>query len=97
VRQAVQQRDWAQAEELQVQVRALAAENPWIQGALQQLEQLLRRRDHARMEKELAYASFSMSRRVTELDESASFSLVAESVKPAYLRRKSLQGRGNPT
>ena len=95
VRQAVQQRDWAQAEQLLAQMRALAAEHPWIQGALQQLEQLLRRRDHARMEKELAYASFSMSRRVVEIDEAAEFSLVAESAKPAYLRRKSLQGRGN--
>ena len=95
VRQAVQNRDWREAERLLRQVKALAAEHPWIQGTVEQLEELLSRRDHERMEKELAYASFSMSRRVAEVDELASFSAAEESVKPAYLRRKSLQGRGS--
>jgi Ca-activated chloride channel family protein len=94
VRQAVQQRDWAKAERLLRPMRELAADNPWIQGALEQLEELLRRRDHDRMEKELAYASFQMSRRVTEIDEIVAFSAASESVKPAYLRRKASQGRG---
>ena len=49
------------------------------------------------MEKELAYASFSMSRLVAEVDELASFSAASESAKPAYLRRKSLQGRCSST
>ena len=97
IRQAVQARDWREAEKLLRQVKALAAEHPWIQGTVAQLEELLSRRDHERMEKELAYASFSMSRRVAEVDELASFSAAEESVKPAYLRRKSLQGRGSRT
>jgi Ca-activated chloride channel family protein len=97
VRQAVQRRDWREAEKLLRQVKALAAEHPWIQGTVEQLEELLRRRDHERMEKELAYASFNMSRRVAEVDELASFSAASESAKPAYLRRKSLQGRGSST
>lgn len=97
VRQAVQRRDWREAEKLLRQVKALAAEHPWIQGTVEQLEELLSRRDHERMEKELAYASFSMSRRVAEVDELASFSAASESAKPAYLRRKSLQGRGSST
>jgi Ca-activated chloride channel family protein len=97
IRQAVQARDWREAEKLLRQVKALAAEHPWIQDTVEQLEELLSRRDHERMEKELAYASFSMSRRVAEVDELASFSAAEESVKPAYLRRKSLQGRGSRT
>ena len=94
VRQAVQRRDWNEAQRLLRQMYVLASEHPWIQGTVEQLEELLSRRDHERMEKELAYSSFSMSRRVAEVDELRSFSEVAESVKPAYLRRKSLQGRG---
>ena len=95
IRQAVQRRDWREAEMLLRQVKALASEHPWIQGTVEQLEELLSRRDHERMEKELAYASFSMSRRVAEVDEMASFSAAEESAKPAYLRRKSRQGRGS--
>ena len=94
VRQAVQRRDWNEAQRLLRQMYVLASEHPWIQGTVEQLEELLSRRDHERMEKELAYASFSMSRRVAEVEELARFSAAEESVKPAYLRRKSLQGRG---
>jgi Ca-activated chloride channel family protein len=95
VRQAVQQRDWPQAQRLLNQVKALAVDHPWIQEAVEQLEELLSRRDHERMEKELAYASFSMSRRVAEIGESGAFSMRMEASKPAYLRRKSLQGRSS--
>jgi Ca-activated chloride channel family protein len=95
VRQAVQQRDWPQAQQLLNQVKALAVDHPWIQEAVEQLEDLLSRRDHERMEKELAYASFSMSRRVAEIGESGAFSMRMEASKPAYLRRKSLQGRSS--
>ncbi len=91
---AVQRRDWNEAQRLLRQMYVLASEHPCIQGTVEQLEELLSRRDHERMENELAYSSFSMSRRVAEVDELRSFSEVAESVKPAYLRRKSLQGRG---
>jgi Ca-activated chloride channel family protein len=95
VRQAVQRRDWREAEKLLLRVKALAAGHPWIQGTVEELEELLRRRDHERMEKELAYASFSMNRRVAEIGESGDFSMHLEASKPAYLRRKSMQGRGS--
>jgi hypothetical protein len=36
-----------------------------------------------------------MSRRVAEIGESGAFSMRIEASKPAYLRRKSLQGRSS--
>jgi hypothetical protein len=58
------------------------------------MKRLLERRDQVRFGKEVMYASYSMKRRLTEVDEMADFSESRESVKAAYLRRKSVQGRG---
>jgi len=92
-RAAVTQRDWDEAERLLAQAEELAQDSPWLKGVLDQMNALLQRRDHARMSKELAYASNSLSRRLAEIDETGDFILAEESEKASYLRRKSLQGR----
>jgi Ca-activated chloride channel family protein len=94
-REAVQAGNWEEARRLLGKVEALASDNPWLQGVLAQMHELLRRRDRVRMSKELAYASFSMSRRIAEIDESAHFVAAMESEKVAYLRRKPSQGRSS--
>jgi Ca-activated chloride channel family protein len=93
-RAAVQRGDWERAEVLLKQVEELARDNEWLQGTVAQMKRLLERRDQVRFGKEVMYASYSMKRRLTEVDEMADFSESRESVKAAYLRRKSVQGRG---
>ena len=95
-REAVQRLDWVRVEQLLDKVRDLAREQPWIQGTVAQLEAMLRQRDHVRMSKELTYSSMKMAHRISGIEEEADLNLVAESAKPAYLRRKSLQGRSGP-
>jgi hypothetical protein len=50
-------------------------------------------RDHMRMEKELMYSVNMMRNRSVALDEGVSYSMSLESIKPAFLRRKTQQGR----
>ena len=70
-----------------------AQDNPWLMQTVSVLRELLARRDQARLEKELMYASHSLSSRLTEQDELLSFSQRSESEKAAFLRRKVQQGR----
>lgn len=92
-RLAVEANNWGAAEQLLSEVQALAADHPWIQQTVRAMQHLLQQRDRQRIGKELAYASHAMSRRLVEADEGAVFSIVAESAKAVYLRRKEVQGR----
>ena len=94
-RQAVLAGQWHEAKRLVGGLDALAATNPWIQGAVRALRELLAQRDHERMAKELAYTSHVMGSRLAALDESASYDAVTESEAPAFLRRKTEQGRNS--
>jgi len=95
-REAVGRQDWDEAERLLKKVEVLATDQPWLQETLAQMRRLASQRDHVRMSKELAYASFSMTRRLTEIDEGGAYQSDTESAKRVYLRRKELQGRGGP-
>jgi Ca-activated chloride channel family protein len=92
-RAAVQRGDWERAEALLQLVEELARDNEWLQGTVAKMKRLLEQRDQMRFGKEVMYASYSMKRRLTEVDEMAEFSETSESVKAAYLRRKTAQGR----
>lgn len=90
---AASMRQWHRLSDLLDQLEARAQENPWIAETVIVLRRLLDSRDQARLEKELMYSSHSLSSRLTELDESISFSRQGELDKAAFLRRKSQQGR----
>ena len=92
-RKAVQQRDWAQVQDMLDDIERRAFDNPWLQSTVQMLKVLLSNRDHGRMEKELMYASYSMKSRLSEIDEMSFNSNSEEVSKAAFLRRKSYQGR----
>jgi Ca-activated chloride channel family protein len=92
-RQAVNEGDWATAENLLIRVQELAVDQPWLRQTVAAMRDLLHRRDRERISKELAYASHAMSRRITEADEQADFYAGMEATKAAYLRRKGMQGR----
>lgn len=93
-REAVGRQDWDEAQRLLKKVEVLATDQPWLQETLPQMRRLASQCDHVRMSKELAYASFSMTRRLTEIDEGGAYKSDMESAKRVYLRRKDLQGRG---
>ncbi len=86
-------RQWGRISQLLDQLEAKANENPWLSETIVVLRRLLEARDQSRLEKELMYASHSLSSRLTELDESISFSQREELDKAAFLRRKIQQGR----
>ena len=86
-------RQWHRLSELLDQLEARAHDNPWLSETIIVLRRLLESRDQARLEKELMYSSHSLSSRLTELDESISFSQRSELDKAAFLRRKTQQGR----
>lgn len=92
-RTAVQNRDWVLVEELLHSIEAKTPDNPWLMRTLQVLRTLLARRDHAKLEKELMYTSYSMKSRLSEIDEGNYRSKLEEIEKIAYLRRKVDQGR----
>jgi hypothetical protein len=86
-------RQWTRLSQLLDQLEAKANDNPWLSETVVVLRRLLEARDQARLEKELMYASHSLSSRLTELDEGISFSQRGELDKAAFLRRKTQQGR----
>ncbi len=90
---AANMRQWNRLSVLLDQLEARAQDNPWLRETIVVLRRLLDRRDQARLEKELMYSSHSLSSRLTELDESISFSRHSELDKAAFLRRKAQQGR----
>jgi hypothetical protein len=90
---AASMRQWHRLSDLLDQLEERAQDNPWIGETIVVLRRLLDSRDQARLEKELMYSSHSLSSRLTELDESTSFSRHSELEKAAFLRRKAQQGR----
>lgn len=94
-RDAVERGDWKHAEKLLKEVEVLAADNPWLKSTVEQMKHLVAQRDRARFGKETVYASMKMLSRITEIDEKAAFMTAAESIKPAYLRKKAAQGKSS--
>jgi Ca-activated chloride channel family protein len=92
-RRLVQRRDWRAVERMMNDLDRRSEDHPWMQQTLKYLRELMESRDHARMEKELMYSSRSMKNRSVELDESVAYSMSLENDKPAFLRRKTHQGR----
>ena len=92
-RVAVRRRDWDKVEAMLHQIEEKAQDNPWLMSTLEVLRNLLARRDHDKMEKELMYSSYSMKSRLSEVDEGNYRSQSEEIEKMAFLRRKSDQGR----
>lgn len=93
-RAAVERGDWAEGERLLRQVEALAADQPWVMSMVAHLRELMQRRDRARFGKEAMYSANRMSKRIAEVDESAHFDVAMEELKPSYMRKKTVQGRG---
>jgi len=89
----VRDRNWSAVERLMAKLEERARENPWLAETVSYLRKLLERRDHEAMEKELMYSSDKLKNRIAELDDVMMFCADVEAVKPAFLRKKAVQGR----
>jgi len=89
----VRDRNWSAVERLMAKLEERARENPWLAETVSYLRKLLERRDREAMEKELMYSSDKLKNRIADLDDTMFFCMRAESVKPAFMRKKVMQGR----
>ena len=92
-RKAASERNWSKVARMLDELQDRARDNPWLLQTVSVLRDLLEQRDQVRLEKELMYSSHSLKNRLTESDETVFFSMSMESEKPAFLRRKTQQGR----
>ena len=89
----VREGDWIGVESMIDDLEYKAQNNPWALETVKYLRKLLNRRDAQRMEKELMYSSHSMKNRVADLEDNVLFCMSEEADKPAFLRKKTTQGR----
>ena len=88
---AAEHGDWQTIQRMITEGQARFATHPWVMEILAGIEEIAQDRDSARFLKEAKYSSRKMSSRVSGKDEV--LSLAFEAQAPAYLRRKSQQGK----
>ena len=93
-REAAMNGDWDRATQLLNAVEAKVAGNPWLAGVHNELRMLVAERDSARYGKEALYSASRMSLRSTRANES--LNLAEDATVPAFLRRKTAQGKSRP-
>ena len=92
IREAALQGDWLQVEQLFALLEKLGRNEPWVAASIAFTRQLIRDRDERRMSKEMLYKSRKMAQRLSSSDE-VMFSHQNDIELPAFLRRKSTEGR----
>ena len=93
MRDAVDEGDWLMVEKMLADAHAKFAGNEWVMSILEAIAEVAESRSRERMLKEARYSSAKLNARLAAKDES-NMRLSAED-GPAYLRRKSLQGKGD--
>ncbi len=92
IRQAALQGDWMQVEQLLAHLETLGRNEPWVAASIAFTRQLMRDRDENRMSKEMLYKARKMQSRLSSTDEMM-FNTSHEAQTPAFLRRKTTEGR----
>lgn len=90
-RRAVKLGDWDEADFILNEAKRLFNNSPWAQDVLRAMSKLATKRDERTFMKEVHFSSSKMSTRLSSKFEDSS--LVMESASPAFLRRKSAQGK----
>ncbi len=85
--------DWEALDRMLARAAERFAGYPWVAQVLDGLAGIARMRDTQHFSKSAMYSGLSMGRRLAAKEEHAS--LVAESVKPSFLRRKREQGKSD--
>ena len=96
IRNAALRGDWLQVEQLVHRLETIGRNEPWVAASIAFTRQLMRARDEGRMSKEMLYKSRKMNRRLSSTDEMM-FSMTDDFELPAFLRRKSTEGRRSET
>jgi len=91
----VERRDWTRVEEMIIDLKVRAKDNPWLEKSINYIEKLVKQRNYEVTSKELSYSSRLMKMRTTERDEMVFQNRLFENEKQSYLRRKSSQGRNS--
>ncbi|MDP1692144.1 MAG: VWA domain-containing protein [Burkholderiaceae bacterium] len=96
MRGAAAHRDWAAVDRLLEEASRQFAGNEWVAAVLAAMKELAQSRSRERMMKESMYSASKLRSRLSAKDEGVSFSVASESIeRPAYLRRKPSQGKGD--
>lgn len=90
-RRAAKQGDWTLVKQLLEQVRAVAGGNPWVAAQLAAFEELVRRGDSRRVQKELHFSSDAMARRISSVRERAD--MAADRAGESFNLRKTRHGK----
>lgn len=90
---AARQRDWLRVERLLGRIKLEAVNNPWLNATITELERYAAQRETESFSKEAFYKSQKMRSRLAVSNESVSYSMSAESLKPSFLRRKLEEGK----
>lgn len=90
-RRAVKLGNWDEADYILDKAKQLFSDSPWAQDVLEAMTKLAARRDEMMFMKEASFSSSKMSTRLSSKHEESA--LVMESSIPAFLRRKSAQGK----
>lgn len=96
IRDAALRGDWLQVEQLLNRLETIGRHEPWVAASIAFTRQLMSERDERRMSKEMLYKSRKMNSRLSSTDEMI-FSMKDDFEMPAFLRRKSTEGRRSET
>ena len=96
IRDAALRGDWLQVEQLLNRLETIGRNEPWVAASIAFTRQLMSERDERRMSKEMLYKSRKMNSRLSSTDEMM-FSMKDDFEMPAFLRRKSTEGRRSET
>lgn len=90
-RRAVKLGDWDEADFILNEAKRLFSNSPWAQDVLRAMSTLATKRDELMFMKEAFFSSSKMSTRLSAKFEDSS--IVMDRISPAFLRRKSAQGK----
>ena len=96
MRTAADYGDWAAVDRLLEEASRQFAGNEWVAAVLAEMKEIAESRSRERMMKESMYSASKFRNRLSSKDEDVSFSVALESIeRPAYLRRKPSQSKGD--
>jgi Ca-activated chloride channel family protein len=93
---AAEREDWDQISDLCAEARPALAPDPWLAASLDSLEDVASTQDSSAFRKQARYKSEHLRRRLAPQNEGDNYSEQAEMQSPAYLRRKTREGRRFP-
>lgn len=92
-RNAARREDWAEVDLLLEQLKQEVANSPWLAASLAELKRYAQMRQTESFSKEIHYKSEKLRSRLVDSSEGMDWSLIEETDKASFLRRKMEQGK----